>query len=336
MKKYLFLLIGVIGVSIILSSCAINVFKALNTPTNTVALSQLAIDEANNGNFKEALSNSVQVLTAISTGTIPSTNIYNAVVTSDTSTSSRNTLASLTNFLNTTTSTSVALKNASEAMLNSISGSMGLNALNLANSFISFYNQSQSVSVSSASTSDYALIFSAIKLLVSSSHNIQLMQLLEALSSTLNRIDPSNSNWLISEGMYSTLQIPIILFDSNGNGVLDPQDQIFNYLWNYQTNTFKSQFTLQDYNGIMYNVQLQTYGNIQKSNQVIADLSTALSDFDTGLLDMIQSSSDPQTTQTLTTIRSYVDQLQMAMYVVNAQTISQVQYLGDIPNYINF
>ena len=335
MRRYIFLLAVVVLVSVILSSCALNVFKELNKPTNVETLSQVAVDESNSGNFKAALSNSTQVLSTVSNGTVPSTNLYNAVVLSDTSTSARNILAAVTNFLNTTTSTSVALKNTAEAMLNSINGTMGLNAMTLANNFISFYQQSQSVSITSVSTSDYALIFSAIKLLVSSSHNLQLMQLLEALSSTLNRLDPSNLNWLVSKGIYSALQIPIILFDSNGNGVLDPQDQIFTYLWNYQTNTFKSQLTYADYYGIMYNVQLQTYNNLQKSNEVIANLSTALSALDAGLLEMINSSSDAQTIQTLTTLRSYVDKLEIAMYVVNAQTISHIQYLGDIQNYIS-
>ena len=322
MRKYAFLII-VILMSVILSSCALNVFKSLNTPTNTESLSQIAVDESNSGNFKDALSNSAQILSIVSNGTIPSTNLYNAVVLSDTSTSARATLASVTNFLNTTTSTSVALKNAAEAMLNSINGIVGLNAMTLASSFISLYQQSQSVSVSAVSTADQALIFSAIKLLVSSAHNLQLMQLLEALSSTLNRLDPSNPNWLISKGMYSALQIPIILFDSNGNGVLDSADQIFAYL------------TPPDYNGIMYNVQLQTYNNIQKSNEVYADLSTSLSSFDAGLLEMINSSTNAQTIQMLTTLRGYVDKLEIAMYVVNAQTISQIQYLGDIQNYIS-
>lgn len=322
MRKYAFLII-VILMSVILSSCALNVFKSLNTPTNTESLSQIAVDESNSGNFKDALSNSAQILSIVSNGTIPSTNLYNAVVLSDTSTSARATLASVTNFLNTTTSTSVALKNAAEAMLNSINGIVGLNAMTLASSFISLYQQNQSVSVSAVSTADQALIFSAIKLLVSSAHNLQLMQLLEALSSTLNRLDPSNPNWLISKGMYSALQIPIILFDSNGNGVLDSADQIFAYL------------TPPDYNGIMYNVQLQTYNNIQKSNEVYADLSTSLSSFDAGLLEMINSSTNAQTIQMLTTLRGYVDKLEIAMYVVSAQTISQIQYLGDIQNYIS-
>ncbi len=207
-------------------------------------------------------------------------------------------------------------------MFNSISGMTGLNAVNLANSFISLYQQSQNVSVSSVSTADYALVFSAIKLLVSSSHNLQLMQLLEALSSTLNRLDPSNSTWLVSKGIYAALQIPILLFDSNGNGVLDPQDQIFTYLWNYQTNTFKSQLTSEDYNGILYNVQLQTYNNIQKSNEVIADLSTALSNLYAGL-------------PSGNILSNYITELEMAMYVINAQTISHIQYLGDIQNYIS-
>jgi hypothetical protein len=198
---------------------------------------------------------------------------------------------------------------------------MGLNAMTLANNFISLYRQSQNVSVSSVSTVDYALVFSAIKLLVSSSHNLQLMQLLEALSSTLNRFDSSNSAWLVSKGIYAALQIPIILFDSNENGMLDPQDQIFTYLWNYQTNTFKSQLTSADYNGIM-NVQLQTYNNIQKSNEVIADLSTALTNLDTGL-------------PSGNTLKNYITELEMAMYLVNAQTISQIRCLGDIQNYIS-
>jgi len=335
MRRYIFLLAVVVLVSVILSSCALNVFKELNKPTNVETLSQVAVDESNSGNFKAALSNSTQVLSTVSNGTVPSTNLYNAVVLSDTSTSARNILAAVTNFLNTTTSTSVALKNTAEAMLNSINGTMGLNAMTLANNFISFYQQSQSVSITSVSTSDYALIFSAIKLLVSSSHNLQLMQLLEALSSTLNRLDPSNLNWLVSKGIYSALQIPIILFDSNGNGVLDPQDQIFTYLWNYQTNTFKSQLTYADYYGIMYNVQLQTYNNLQKSNEVIANLSTALSALDAGLLEMINSSSDTQLVQILTTIRVYIVEIASVIHNVDAQTISQIQYLGDIQNYIS-
>lgn len=322
MRKYIFLIIVVL-VSVILSSCALNVFKGVNTPTNTESLSQIAVDESNSGNFKDALSNSTQILSIVSNGTIPSTNLYNAVVLSDTSTSARNTLASVTNFLNTTTSTSVALKNAAEAMLNSINGAVGLNAMTLASSFISFYQQSQSVSVSAVSTADQALMFSAIKLSVSSAHNIQLMQLLEALSSTLNRLDPSNPNWLISKGIYSALQVPIILFDSNGNGVLDPTDQIFDYL------------TPQDYNGMMYNVQLQTYDNIQKSNEVYADLSTSLSNLDVGLLKMINSSTNAQTVQNLTELRDDVNKFEVHMYVVNAQIISQIQYLGDIQNCAN-
>ncbi|MCL4407560.1 MAG: hypothetical protein M1542_05170 [Thermotogae bacterium] len=321
MKRYIFLLGAIVLVSLILSSCAMNVFKGLNTPANIETLSQLAVDESNNGNFKDALSSSAQVLSTVSNSTIPSTNLYNAVALSDASTSARTTLASVTYFLNTTKSTSVALKNAAEAMLNSINGMMGLNAMTLANNFISLYRQSQNVSVSSVSTVDYALVFSAIKLIVSSSHNLQLIQLLEALSSTLNRFDSSNSAWLVSKGIYAALQIPIILFDSNGNGMLDPQDQIFTYLWNRQTNTFKSQLTSADYNGIM-NVQLQTYNNIQKSNEVIADLSTALTNLDSGL-------------PSGNTLKNYITELEMAMYLVNAQTISQIRCLGDIQNYIS-
>ncbi len=334
MRKYLFWVIAVTLVSVLLSSCALNVFKGLNTPTNTLALSQTAVDESNSGNFAGALSSSMQVLNTVSNGTVPSTDLYRAVVLSDTSTSARNTLSSVTNFLNTTTSTSLALKNTAEAMLNSINGTMKLNAVTLAASFISFYQHSQSVSVSSVSASDSTLVLSVIKLLISSSHNLQLMQLLEALSGTLIRFDPSNSNWLLSEGIYSTFQIPIILFDSNGNGVLDSGDQIFQYLWNYQTNTFKTQLTSQDYNGIIYNVQLQTYNNIQKSNEVYSNLSKALSDFSSALAAMINSSSNAQTTQILTTIKGYVDRLELAMYAVNGLMISQIQYLGDIQNLI--
>ncbi len=323
MKRYIFLLFLVVLVSLILSSCAINVFKGLNTPANTQNLSQLAISEANSGNFKDALSASAQVLTAVSNGTIPSTDIYNAVVLSDTSTSARNTLATITNFFNTTKSTSVAIKNTAEAMLSSINGTMGLNAVTLASSFISLYQKSQNLSVLSNTTStSTADVLSAIRLIVSSSHNLELMQLLEALSATINRFEPSNLNWIISKGIYAALQIPIILFDSNGNSVLDPQDQIFKYL-------------PADYNGILYKVQLQTYNNIQKSNEFLADLSTALNAFDLGLNEMINSSSNPQLIQTMTMIRSYIVQMETALYVVDAQMISQIQYLGDIQNYIS-
>ena len=329
--KFLVLSIAIGLTAMILTSCSINLFKSLDTPKEIASLARISLEQAKSGNFQGAIANAAKVFQAISNESFRSSDFYNAIQTSDTSTSSRNEIESLTNFLNSTASTNTALKTAAEAMMNSINATMRLGGMTLANQFLKIYQKSSAQSISSASTPNYAII-SGLELFLSSAHNTQLMNLLEALSSTLNRCDPSNSNWIIDVGIYSTLKIPIILFDSNGNGVLEPGDRIYTYLWNYQAKSFKSQITPQDYNNILYHTTLQTYKNIQKSTKIIQHLSTALTYFDKGLLMMIQQSPN---SDILITLRKYVDQLEIAMYVVNAQMISGIQNLGGFINYFS-
>ena len=313
MCKRLFLIIILAFFTMVLSSCTLNIFKEIDE-------SQSAFSAYKNGDFEKAITLAAISFAKISNGSFNSEGFYNAVITSDSKMDSRDKLASLSNFLNATSSTDVALSLDSEAMLESISEVMKLNLLSIERIlFSTSITSSPDVNVN---------IIKGLDTILFLSHNIQLMDLMESLSMTLHRYKPSNPNWLLSIGIYSFLKVPILLFDSNDDDVLGTEDAIYSYLWNSSANTFKKDITSQDYNHILNDVVLGTYKDVQKSSLVIKNLSLSVSAFNNALNEMVSSST--QSTDFIKSLRRYVGQIELAMYFVDANKFSQAKHLGDL------
>lgn len=324
MRRFLILTTIGVFVTVILSSCAVNVFRSLDTPKSTLELSQTALSALNGGDTQGAMTMAANAFGNMSDGSFDSTGFYGAVVTSDTSTQSRTKLSELSNFLETTKSTDVALKYASEALMNSIAKTMNINVLSITKQLLSNVQPSSAkISASPVASSD---VVGALELLLGTAHNLQMMRLLQDLAATIYRLDPTNSSALLSMGFYAFLQIPTILFDSNGNDVLDPQDEIYTYLWDSSTNSFKTSVSQVDYDHIMNDVVLGTYGNSNKSQYVLNQVSVTVT-----ALDRAMSLMDPnQTNDLLNTLRRYVGQLELAMYVIDANALSGIRTLGSL------
>ena len=328
MRRFWILIVGIILISMILSSCSINVFKSLDSPKNTLELSEGALSASNEGNTKTAIKMAVQVFEEMSNGSLHLTNFYNSIVTSDTSTQSRTELSELSKFLETTKSTNDSLKYASKALMNSITKTMNLNVLSMTKDF---FSNTHTLSVSSASQLSSPDVINGLEFLLKTAHNLQLMKLLQDLAGTIHRLDLKDSSALFSMGFYAFFQIPIILFDSNGNGVLEPQDAIYTYLWDYSTNSFKTVISLRDYDHIMNDLTLETYQNLDKSQEVLKQAALTVT-----ALDEAMNLVDPnQENEFINTLRRYVGRLEIAMYVVNANMLSKIKTLGNLMGEMN-
>ncbi len=323
MKKFLILIVSFTLISIILSSCSINIFKSIDSPENTLVLSKEALSASKEGNTKTAIKMAVQVFEKMSNGSLHLKNFYNSIVTSDTSSQARVELFKLSKFLETTKSTNTSLKYASKALMNSITKMLNLNAISTAENLFSNTHTLSLPSTSQFSSSD---VINGLEFLLKTAHNLQLMTLLQDLGNTIYRFDPKDPSALFSMGFYAFFQVPIILFDSNGNGVLEPKDAIYKYLWDYSTNSFKTVIPLEDYNHIMNNLTLETYQNLGKSQKVLKQVA-----FTVTALDKAMNLVDPnQENEFIRTLRKYVGRLEIALYVVNADMLSKIKTFGSL------
>lgn len=317
--KHAILIVTLASFSILLSSCTFNTFKG-------VEKAQSAFSAYKNGDFEKAITLSAISFENISGGSFNSEGFYDDVITSDSTSNvaSRDKLASLSNFLNTTSSTNVVLRLDSEAMLESISNVLKIDLASVSKIFSS--------TVTTTSSNVNVNLIRGLEIMLSLPHNSQLMYLLESLSMTLHRFEPSNPNWLLSVGIYSFLEVPIVLFDSNDNDVLNPKDMIYSYLWNSTTNAFKKNITSEDYDHIFNGVNLGTYENVKKSSIVIHRLSLTVTALDKALNEMINSST--QNTVLLMNLRRYVGQIEVAMYMLDPVKLSKVRCLGELMNFL--
>ena len=322
--KTVLLTVTFVVMAMILSSCALNLFKPFDASKDVLGISKEALSESQNGNAKNAIDLSAKAFEIVGSGQFKLNGFYNAIVESDSqnATNSRKKLESLANFLYSTNSTNVALKFASQAMMESISKIMKIGWISALSSFSS--------TITTTSSNVNVNLIKGVETMLSLSHNTQLINLLESLSMTLHRFVPSNPNWLLSVGIYSFLEVPIVLFDSNDDDVLGVGDTIYSYLWNSSTDSFKENITSENYAHILNDVILGTYGNVKKSRFVIQRLSLTITAFNAALNEMIAFST--KSGDLIMSLRRYVGRLELAMYMLDPDKLSKLKYIGELLN----
>lgn len=341
MKKIL-LTVMIAVLTIVLSSCAINVFKSLDKPSGISNLAKSALNAANNGDAQTSINLASDVITsAASSSTGTEVDLYNALNSPATSSKAKEVIeqtaynvkaveSRIKNgeiSLNSTTAS--AVKNAAIAMIRSISQVKNLSITNVVSTLLNMLPQSSSVSVESASPSfDASTASKIVVALLSVSRDMPTMDLLSELSSLLSVYGGKNEfNWDSANMIYNLLYVSTAFFDSNHDGVLNTSDEIFNYVWDKKNNKFKDFISQQEFEEMLSNVELGTYGNIEQSQIVIDKLYEAIRSAKDAL-NHIPSSLSIDTSS----IENIINEAERILNGFDSNKLASLKTLGDLLN----
>ncbi len=309
MKKEILLTTVLLAMVLLLSSCAVNVFKPFNNPKSITKASQDALAAADSGDSQSALalSNSV-IATVAGTSTSGTNNLYNALTSSSTSEQSKKVIEETAmsvqkvkeklqnGEISPTSTEGVAVKNAALAMERSI---LKVKKIGLSNTLSKIFGLLEETS-NNSQVSAYSATFDATKvsqiltLVFSINTDAPTTNLMGRLCALLSSYGGNDAfNWNTANAIYDVLYNFTTLFDSNEDGKLDQGDTIYQYIWDSKKNKFKSEFTQETIKQID-EVQLATYGNLSLSEEVVnklADLNVALNGMSQNLPESLQSYS---------------------------------------------
>lgn len=302
MKKVFFVLVAVTVVALLLSSCAINIFKGFDKSVSISNSAKSALNAANNGDTQTAVQLSFDVITSVASSSDNSPNatisLYTALTTSATSPSAKKVIEKTSNDVQTikeqikngkislSSTTASAVKNAALAMTRSVSQIKGLSLSKVVTNLIDLLPEGQ-VKTSSVEnvnpTIDASAASKIVVLLLSVSRDTSSMNLLSELSSLLSMYGGDDEfNWDVSNALYDILYSSTAIFDSNHDGVLTIDDEIFSYVWDKTNNRFKAQSNI-DVNGMLSNVTLGTHNNESLSEEVLSKLHEAVNSAENAL-----------------------------------------------------
>ena len=336
MKKVFFVLIVVTVTTLLLSSCAINLFKGFDKPTNISQSAKSALNAANNGDTQTAVELSSNVITSVASSQSSSnatTSLYTALTTSSTSPNAKEVIDETTKNvenikcklvngeISLSSTTASAVKNASIAMVRSVSQIKNLSLSNVVANLIGLLPESQS-GISSVedvnSTIEASTASKIVVFLLSVSRDMSSMNLLSELSSLLSMYGGDDEfNWSVSNIIYDALYASTAIFDSNHDGVLTTDDEIFSYVWDKTNNRFKDANNIDVDN--MLDVGLGTYNNVSLSEEVLNKLHEAVSSAEDALNHIpatlnVDTSSVESTVNTVNTILSGMNASKFASF----------------------
>ncbi len=293
MKKIFLVLVVIMVMTLLLSSCAVNLFKGFDKPDNISQSAKSALNAANNGDAQTAVDLSSNVITLVASSQNSSNateNLYTALTVSATSSSAKKvineTVENVKNVrdklisgeISLSSTTAFAVKNASIAMMRSISQIKNLSLSKVVTDLIELLPESQSgmSSVENVnSTINASTASKIVVLLLSVSKGMPTMDLLSELSSLLSVYGGNDEfNWDVSNVIYDALYASTAIFDSNHDGVLTTDDEIFSYVWDKANNRFKDPSDI-NVTG-MLGVVLGTYENANLSEKVLTKLHEAM------------------------------------------------------------
>jgi len=338
-KKFL-LIVTIVVLIVVLSSCAVNVFKSFDKPNGISNLAKSALNAANNGDTQMSINLSSDVITsAASASTSMKVDLYSALTGSATSSKAKEVIEQTASNVKTIESrikngeislnstTASAVKNAAVAMIRSISQVKNLSIMNVVSTLLNMLPQSNSVSVKSTSPSlDASTASRLVVALLSVSRDMPTMDLLSELSSLLSVYGGENEfNWDAANMIYDLLYVSTAFFDSNNDGVLTTSDEIFNYVWDKKNNKFKDSISQQEFEEMLNNVELATYRNLEKSQKVIDKMYEAVQSANDAL-NHIPSSLSIDTS----TYQKYINDVEEILNDFNSNKLSSLKTLGDL------
>ncbi len=342
MKKVFFVLVVVTVMALLLSSCAVNFFKGFDKPTNISQSANSALNAANNGDTQTAVELSSNVITSVASSqnsTDATENLYVALTTSSTSPNAKKVIDETTKNvenvkdklingeISLSSTTASAVRNASIAMVRSISKIKNLSLASMVTSLIGLLPEDQSgiSSVEDAnSTIDASTASKIVVLLLSASRDMPTTDLLSELSSLLSVYGGDDGfNWSVSNIIYDALYASIALFDSNHDGVLTTDDEIFSYVWDKTDNRFKDTNNIDVDN--MLNVGLGTYNNVSLSEEVLNKLHEAVS----SAKDALNHIPDNLNVN-VSSVESGIDTVNTILNSMNASKFASLATLGEL------
>ncbi len=317
-KAKLFLLpVTIIVLVLVLSSCAINVFKGIDKPSNLSDAANSALESANNGDAQSAVNLSTQVITEVASSSSESPDLYSALTTSATSTQSKeiiNEVASnvskikekiLSGNISKSSTEGVAVKNAAVAMVRSVAKVKKIEISDVINNILKVLaSTSQNANYQTksnallATTPSATQISQTMLMLLSITKDMPTMNLMSELTSLVAVYGGNDTfNWDAATILYDALYSSTALFDSNGDGILTKQDEIFKYIWDSNKDEFKNVNDV-DWKGVL-KLQLPTYGNqtlcerfMEKFYQAISCSRDALNHLPSSLSNMNTSEAN--------------------------------------------
>ncbi len=337
-KKIVLMMITVVLV-VILSSCAVNVFKPVDKPSSNLTKAKSALDAADKGNSQVSINLSSDVITSVaSTSAGTKMDLYDALTGSATSSKAKQvieqTASDVKNIksqiesgkISSNSTTASVVKNAAIAMVRSISQIKNLSITTVVGTLLDILPQSNSVSVKDASISfDSTKVIKSLTILLSLSRDMPTMDLLGELSSLLSVYGGNGEfNWDVSNVIYNSLYVSTALFDSNGDGVLTTSDDIFNYVWDKKNNRFKDSISQEEFEK-MLNVKLGTYGNSELSQKVVEKMHES-----------VQSARDalnhipPSISVDTASIEKIIDKTEMVLNILDSGRLSFLKTLGEL------
>ncbi len=289
MKKKLFFVLAMLTITLLLSSCTVNAFRNLNTPSSLVNASQAALSAANNGDVQNAVKLSEEVIATVSgTQTSNGNELYEALTSpsiqgektiNETALKIKEVKSKLLNGeISPSSTTGRAVENAAIAMERSILKVKKIGLSNTLSEIVNMLSGSAEANNYSTASSDASQISKILVLTLSLSRDMPTMNLMGELCGLLSSYGGSSAfNWYTANSLYDVLYNVTALFDSNGNEKLDQKDEIFKYVWDYQKDEFKNLNEI-DFQKVLA-VPLATYGNMSLSEKIIEklkDVSCAL------------------------------------------------------------
>jgi hypothetical protein len=342
MKRSILLVVVVLVMAVVLSSCTINVFKPFDTPETLSNKAKSALEAANNGDTQSAIELSSQVLTTVaSSQTESASKLYQALTTSATSPQSQKIIDEVASSVkevskkisNGTVSKEstqgLAIKDAAIAMIRSVSKVKKLEVSDVLSDVLNLLSNSQTKSarlenVEDSTSLDASSVSKMVLLLLSVARDMPTMNLMSELSSLVAQYGGDSAfNWDGATVLYDVIYVSTALFDSNQDEVLTTDDEIFNYVWDKSKNEFKNP------NEIPWNkvegIQLPTYDNPALCEEVTDKFSQAVSSFEDTLNHLPSSFSSSQ--ESAENFLNYLEKIQSEM---NVQKLSSFKTLGEI------
>ncbi len=333
-----FLLIGTIVVlAVALSSCALNVFKPFDKPSNLSSLAKNALSAANTGDVQTSISLSSEVITSAgSTSASTKVDLYSALTEPATSSKAKAVIEQVASdvknvksriqngIISKNSTTASAVKSAAIAMVRSISQVKKLSITSVISTILGVFSKpASSVSIKDMSPSLTASMASKIVVvLLSASRGMPTMDLLSELSSLLSVYGGKDEfNWDAANLIYDTLYVSTAFFDSNHDGVLTTSDEIFNYVWDKKNNCFKRTVSFEK----LETLTLGTYGKPALAQKVIDKMNEAIQSAKDGL-NYLPSSFPIDSSYA----QNILNKAETILSKFNANELASLKTLGDL------
>ncbi len=351
MKKRVILAITALVITVALSSCTLltyNVFKPLDKPSNLSSAAESALNAAKNGDTQSAVDLSTQVITTVASSSTKAPELYKALTTSATSPQSQKVIDKvastvrkvkddiLNGKISKSSTEGAAIKDAAVAMVRSIAKVKKIelsdvisNVLNVLSSTSQSSTFQEKSGVLFTTTPSSTQLSQTVLMLLSITKDMPTMNLMSELTSLVAVYGGNDAfNWDVATILYDALYSSTALFDSNGDGVLTKQDEIFKYVWDQNKNEFKNPNDV-DWGGVL-KLQLSTYENQALCEKVMEKFSQAVLSFEDSLNHLPQNLINGKEEG-----ENFLNYLEKIQSELNAQKLSSFKTVSDLLNFLN-